>query len=449
MTNANRAEVLASASGSGPHFLPAGEPQHRTMGVNVLGHFRYPSGVGEAALATVHALRSSGVEVACRDVPVEGAADVSGTEKFADDETFDISILHLQPGPLFDSSYERAELKPRADVYRIGVWYWELDTVPEEWLAQSRMLDEVWAPTKFIAEALAKVLPIPVVEMLPGVPRPYVEIASRAYFGLPEDHFTYLFMFDMRSTFERKNPIGLVRAFRRAFEPAEKVTLAIKVSRGEHDPTAMAELRREAAGANVRIIERGMSRGESYGLIAACDGFASLHRSEGFGLCLAEAMYLGKPVIATGYSGNLDFMSRDFSLLVDFETVELEKDHLPYRKGRRWADPSISHAANSMRWVVDHPAESQAMAERGRAATERTLSMERAGRAMLERIEAIRRLPKPVGRAPQPFRFRRPGEPQGPLAAFATKLGRYVRYYGLRTTIQRALEQLVRFASRR
>lgn len=443
--------MLASAQSStpNPHFTPAGSAISGAAGVNVLGHFRYPSGVGEAALSTVRALRAVGMEVACRDVPVEGIVELSDPGAWSDDERFDISILHLQPGPLFDSSYERAELKPRLDVYRIGVWYWELDTVPEEWIAQARMLDEVWAPTKFIADALSKVLPIPVVSMLPGVPAPVVEKHSRAEFGLPDDYFVFLFMFDMRSTFERKNPIGLVRAFRRAFQPHEKVTLAIKISRGEHDPSSLAALRREAAGANIVLIERGMSRDESYGLIDACDAFASLHRSEGFGLCFAEAMHLGKPVIATGYSGNLDFMNSEFSLLVEHELVELKQDHLPYRKGNQWAEPSVEQAAGCLRWIVDHPAEAAAMAERGREATQRILSTERAGRSMRERIEAIRRSPKRAGTATKPFRFRRSGEPHGRVAHFLAKLGRYVRYYGVRTTLRRALQQFGGKVSRR
>ncbi len=163
----------------------------------------------------------------------------------------------------------------------------------------------------------------------------------------------------MNSVFERKNPLAVVSAFREAFGGSADVQLAVKASRGANDPDNFARLKEACGEAGCVLIDRVQSREESYGLLNACDCYVSLHRSEGFGLTMAEAMFFGKPVIATGYSGNLDFMSADNSILIPYEKTPLPRDYMVYRKGCVWAEPSVTAAAEAMRRVVDRPAEAR------------------------------------------------------------------------------------------
>ena len=199
----------------------------------------------------------------------------------------------------------------------------------------------------------------------------------------------FLFIFDMSSTLERKNPLGLISAFKQAFQSGEKVSLVIKVSRGERHPDEFHRLLNAAKRVGAIVIDQRLAREELNGLIAACDCYISLHRSEGLGLTLAEAMMLSKPTIATAYSGNLDFMDEKNSLLVGYDLVEIQSDAGPYEKGHRWADPSIPEAVNAMRWVFNHPEEARLLGEHARLSTIGCFSPERCGSKMLDRLNQI------------------------------------------------------------
>src|SRR5438552_2197239 len=278
----------------------------------------------------------------------------------------------------------------RAGVYRVGLWYWELETVPPEWGRIGASLDEVWAPTRFIARALEPVMSMPVVPLMPGVELGRFTPRPRAHFGVRDDRVVFLFMFDMASVMERKNPHALVEAFARAFHRDEPVQLVLKTFRGDLHPILIRDLRRAAEGIGALVIDEVLSREDSYALMHACDCYVSLHRSEGFGLTMAEAMLMGKPVIATGYSGNLDFMDERNSLLVDCKVVALERDVPPYKRGFRWGVPSVGHAARHLRWVYEHPEAARALGARARQDVAERLSLEAAGRRMARRLEEIR-----------------------------------------------------------
>jgi glycosyltransferase involved in cell wall biosynthesis len=196
-------------------------------------------------------------------------------------------------------------------------------------------------------------------------------------------------MFDLHSQLHRKNPAGVLRAFQEAFRDDDKATLVVKTSGGDINSGDLAELRETISGRNVILLHELMSRARAYGLISMADCFVSLHRSEGFGLGLAEAMLMGKPVIATGYSGNLDFMNSDNSLLVDYELTEIKDDRPIYTRGNFWAEPSIEQAAAHMREVYAHPDEALARAQRVQPEVHRLLSLESAGQRMRARLEQI------------------------------------------------------------
>ena len=369
------------------------------LGANVLGHFRYASGLQEAAFGIVKGLQTAGVPTSRRDLPVIFPCDWRDRERYQGLELYDTTLYVAAVNTFPDIWYPRCGLNRRDGVRRIAVWYWELEQLPDEWLPKIAWADEVWAPTRFIAEAFRKALNVPVVPMLPGVEIPSFEAKSRGELDLPEDRTLFLFSFDMGSVMARKNPLAVIAAFRAAFRNDDAVHLVIKVSRGSSDPASLAELRAAVAGvANATLIDRVLTRDDALSLLAAADCYVSLHRSEGLGLGLAESMLMGKPVIATGYSGNLDFMTPETAHLIDFKLVPIVEDLTPYPKGCLWAEPSIEQATSAMRAVFERPEESKQLGLRAKAHTSEVLAIRSAGERMAARLREIAALKSTQGR---------------------------------------------------
>lgn len=370
----------------------ASSPTAGQLAANVIGLFRYTSGLQQAALSVVDGLATAGVHLTLRDVPMVNNRDGRPRRGFDGLEPAPVTILNTGLDMPVPEAYRLAGLHPRAGVYRVAVWWWELEQLPADWLGRGRDVDEIWAPTRFIADAL-RPLGKPVYPMLPSVRLPSFDRLPKRHFGLSPDKFTVLFVFDMNSRLPRKNPIGLIRAFRKAFRPSEPVELAIKVSpQGAYFPDWWRELRSAVAANHVTLIDKSLERGELLALMDAADAVASLHRSEGFGLTMAEAMLLGKPTVGTGYSGNLDFMTADNSYLVRYDRGVIAEDIPPYPKGCVWAEPDEAHAAELLRRIVDRPAEARAVAARGKADAERLLAPAAAGRRLAARLREIARL---------------------------------------------------------
>lgn len=363
-----------------------------TPGLTVIGHFGYPSGLRTSSLSVVQGLRKVGYTVPLRDVPVDADHDLPQHAAFSGFELHNTTLLHIQPEPFFSQAYARAGLQPRRKrTHRIGYWYWELDSVPAAWAGAVDQTDELWTATRFVGDALRSRFDVPVFEFMPGVELPPFTRRSTMQFGIPPGQFTFLFTFHMMSIMERKNPLGLIRAFRQAFAPTEPVMLILKTSFGEKHPTLIADLHAAAAeaGGKIMIIDRVFTMDETISLMEACDSYISLHRSEGLGLTMAEAMLLAKPVIGTRYSGNLSFMNDSNSLLVDQMLIEISKPTPPYDIGLRWANPSEAHAAQLMRRVWENQDFAAALGARAQTDLQATLSMDAAGRRMAERLAAI------------------------------------------------------------
>lgn len=360
------------------------------LGVNVIGHFCYPSGLRVSAESMVKAVGKVGVSVSLRDVHTDAKDDPHHVD-FRGMECHDITIVHTQPEPFFDTAYQRASLFERTPrTYRVAYWYWEFDSIPDSWIAHARKVDEVWAATEFVAKGLREKLSIPVRTLFPGVKLAPFERRGKKYFGLDEAPFTFLFTFHMMSVMERKNPLGLIRAFKQAFRTEDAVRLVLKTSFGDRHPTQLQELRDAAAGANITVIDQVFSPDEVLSLMDACNAYVSLHRSEGLGLTMAEAMLMGKPVIATNFSGNVDFMDEGNSLLVPYELVKLGKPIPPYEADLEWAEPSIEQAAQLMRRVYEDQDWAREVGARGKASAEANLSLEAAGRRIASRLAEIR-----------------------------------------------------------
>jgi glycosyltransferase involved in cell wall biosynthesis len=376
----------------------AGTPlSQRPFGVNVVGYFRSEVGTGEAARQMVSALDAEQISV----MPIHGQTiplnrqGHSYTTGAPEDAAFPLNLICMNADMLPEFARQAGE-EFFAERYSIGLWFWEIETFPARWRDSFSLLEEVWAPTAHIAAALEPVAAVPVSTVRVPVQLPAFEPRSRIDLGLPEDKFLFLFNFDYLSVFKRKNPLAAIDAFTRAFGAGEGAGLVIKCINGDRDPAAHAELCAAAAELpDVTVIERYLDPLDNISLTALCDCYVSLHRAEGFGFGPAEAMSLGKPVIATGYSGNLDFMTPENSLLVDYRLVPIGAGADPYPADARWADPDVQHAASLMRGLFDDPERARRLGATGAADIRRTHSPSAAGQIMRRRLEAIRATGRP------------------------------------------------------
>jgi glycosyltransferase involved in cell wall biosynthesis len=339
-------------------------------GVTVAGYFRTESGVGEAGRAHVLALNTAGIPTRLLDFSAHAPSrdrDETVAARDADgDHRINLVCVNADQVPTF---VEETGPDFFAGRYNIGSWWWELPSFPEAWTGAFRHFDEIWAGTQFIASAIAAKSPIPVVLIPPVVSVGSVRAGRKRAFGLSDEETVFLFVFDFLSVFARKNPLGAIAAFRRAFpDPAEPVRLVLKSVNGDFDP-ANRERLLAAVGDDPRVtlMNDYLTRAQKNELIAACDAYVSLHRSEGFGYTLAEAMAMGKPLIGTDWSGPADFMTASNSFPVRYELVELTDDFGPYSAGQVWAEPDLEDAARAMRAVRERPAEAALRGERARA----------------------------------------------------------------------------------
>jgi glycosyltransferase involved in cell wall biosynthesis len=239
--------------------------------------------------------------------------------------------------------------------------------------------------------------------MWPALPDAGPSSLRREDVGIPPDRFAFLFAYDLLSETERKNPLGLLSAFRQAFRKDDRVQMVLKVTNGDLRRDDLARLVDAADGLPVTVIDRYLSRPDVMALIRRCDAYVSLHRAEGFGYTLAEAMALGRPVIATYYSGNVDFMTPWNSFAVPYRLVEIPEDRGRYRKGVLWAEPDQAAAAAMMRAVFEDREGSAEVARRGREDVTRLLSAPACGARMVARLRTVgRRQPSRTEALPLP-----------------------------------------------
>ena len=360
------------------------------FGVNVAGYFNAELGVGEAARLLVRSLDAVAVPL----LPVVPPTPPPSRHKHpytavpASAAQFPINVVCVNADGLgvFHNDVGMAFFDGR---HNIGVWWWEVDVLPREWHAAFELLDEVWVGTDHVARALEPVSPVPVHTVRLPIVAPRYAPLSRGALGV-EDEYVFLSMFDHSSVLERKNPLGTIAAFVEAFAADSGAALVLKSTNAEHDPQGRERVRAAAAPhPHVHLIEGYLSPPETHALIAAADCFVSLHRSEGFGLGPAEAMAIGKPVVATGYSGNLDYMTAANAYLVDYTIVEVGPACWPYPEDAHWAEVDLYHAARLLREVFEDQA---AARERGALAAvdvARTHSPDAAGRSMRARLEHV------------------------------------------------------------
>jgi glycosyltransferase involved in cell wall biosynthesis/SAM-dependent methyltransferase len=409
------------------------------LGANVAGYLNAELGVGEVARQVVSALDANGVPLlpVGLHAPNNRAGHVfAASRHIAAPFGTNIVCVNADGLPAFAEQAGPAFFDGR---YTVGVWWWELSRFPQQWHGAFDLVDEIWAGSRFVADALSEVAPVPVVVMpLPLAPVRRLP-ADHARFGLDPAAFTFLFSYDYNSVFERKNPLGTVAAFRAAFGDDPGVQLVLKCINEDKDEENHDRLRIAIEGApNIHLIAGYLDPAEKHLLTATCDAFVSLHRSEGFGLGLAEAMMLGKPVVATDYGGSTDFVDEGTGFPVRFGLIPVGDDAWPYPPEMQWADPDLDHAAEQLRAVVADPAHAGALAARGADRLERVHNPYAAGARMARRLATIdgRRdaPPPPTALAgipdPDPSLLARiergpvppPNSPLGPASRFARRL---------------------------
>ncbi|MCY1339846.1 Glycosyl transferases group 1 [compost metagenome] len=352
-------------------------PSSQEPGINLIGYLHAESGVGEAARASLRALQQSDLPYSLIDYRL---GNISRMGEVIDGRTnralYPINLMHVNAD---QSKIAREYLGDKLfhGRYTIGYWYWEMPKFPDFLHFAYDQVDEIWVSTEYNRKAIAEFTDKPVSVIPPAIDVKIDKPLTRQELHLPEDAFIFLHMSDVLSIPQRKNPLGVVEAFRKAFAgtPEANVKLVIKLSNLDHQP-ALSEAVFAAMNEDPRIqlIHDYLDRNTLNNLLNACDCYVSLHRAEGFGLPIAEAMYLGKPVIATHWSGNADFMDEQNSLPVSYELVQLEEDFGPYKKGQLWAEPDITDAARKMTFAAFNHADCIVIGENAKKTLKQKLS---------------------------------------------------------------------------
>ena len=364
-------------------------------GMNLVAYIRADMGLGVAARGMAAAFEAAGVPfnvVNMEHGNYSAQTDHSWAHKEVAHSGYDVTVVCVNPD---NSFYLRTQFPPEllGERYVIAHWYWELPEMPDEWMSEFEYTDEVWAASNFIKDAISAKAPVPVVRVPTVVNLKPGKRLSRVDLGLPERRFLFLAMFDTKSVLERKNPLGVVRAFKKAFpNDVERVGLILKFNNPDYEQPEMRAVREEIRGLeNVLVIDRLLTRDELTSLIDACDCFVSLHRSEGFGLGPAEAMSLGKAAIITNWSGNTDYMTADNCIAIDYQLVPLERDYGPYKAHQHWAEPDLGHTAHWMKRLVAEPELAKTIGLRGQETINTHFSPRAVGKIIQDRLQEIRK----------------------------------------------------------
>ncbi|ADG11694.1 glycosyl transferase family 1 [Caulobacter segnis] len=331
-----------------------------SLPITVVGFHGAVHGLGEGARMLARGFADAGLPVRAVDLSafVGMPVDLPTAYPPPGPRERGVVISHINPPELLRWARE-TEGQLLGGRRHIGYWAWELEDAPAAWAPAFDLVDEVWTPSAFAADALRKIAP-PRVKVTPLPyplylnPRP---APDRARFGLPAETVVVLMAFDLRSTAQRKNPYGALRAFRMATrDTARPALLVCKVVGADLYPDTFAALAADVASdPTIRLMRESLSAEDMAALTASSDIILSLHRSEGYGLLLAEAIWLGKPTLATGWSSNVEFMDPASSQLVDYDLIPVEGDGAIYQSGR-WAAADEDDAARKLARMIDDDA---------------------------------------------------------------------------------------------
>jgi glycosyltransferase involved in cell wall biosynthesis len=350
-------------------LAPRPDAEPMVPGLAIAGEMTRASGLGEGARLMAEAARSLGLPVWTFDLPPPGDArpEVEAPPGAAGLPPPGVPLVVHVNAPMLPLALLRLSRRLTRRRQIIGYWAWELQEIPAEWRPAVACVSQIMVPSRFTATALEKLAPgrVRVVPPPLAVVPPVPSALDRSAFGLPRDAVVVLVSFNLASSFTRKNPFAALAAFHGAFGDRADRILVLKVSHADHAPADFARLAGLAVGPNVRLETRVLPTADSHALTACADIVLSLHRAEGFGLVMAEAMMLGKPVVATGWSGNTDFMDTGNAMLVGCRLIPARDDRSVYRG--LWAEPDIEEAAVRLRELADDPALRLELGRRARA----------------------------------------------------------------------------------
>ena len=368
-------------------YVPGKHPK----GINLYGLFKAENGLAQGVRTYARAMEKAGIPHTFLNTDFIGwlpQNDTTFDNQLTKENKYAVNVIHVNP----DQWQEACGMFPREQFnghYNIGVFLWELETVPEDWKPLFGYVDEIWTPSKFIADAMRKETDKPVTVIPYGMETPYDETLTRADFGLSEDDFLVLMMFDSNSFASRKNPGAAIDAFREAYgENPEHVKLVIKISNPKPEDVAFVEEHIGGKAGYTLITER-MDKERLNSLIRLCDVFLSLHRSEGFGLVLAEAMSLGTAAVATNWSANTEFMPEGTACLVDCEMVPVGNAYRYEQEGAAWAEPDVRQAAAYLRRLKDDPAYREQIVKAGQKQIRERLNTEQTAEKIRKRLDEI------------------------------------------------------------
>jgi glycosyltransferase involved in cell wall biosynthesis len=360
-------------------------------GINLIGYIQAEMGLGEVLRNLMGAIAISRIPFLIRKTVFPLKNRQFTDIKFSLEERckYQVNVIGINPDLLYRLPFW-LKYEEWGKRFNVGYWFWELENFPKEWSYASSIIDEVWVNTDFVANSVRQVHPnVFKVPFSIDFPTPNNHF-NREYFNLPKFGKIFLFSYDFNSSAARKNPEGVVSAFKQAFTGIEDAFLVIKSINGENNTARFLEIK-TALSDDLRIIwiDEYLASDEMRGLISVIDCYISLHRSEGLGLGMAESMYLGKPVIATAYSGNLEFMNAENSFLVPYQMVPVQKGEYLFGRNQRWAEPDIDVAAYFMRNLYDNPKLGMEIGLAASKYIKRYHSKEVSSKAILERYDAI------------------------------------------------------------
>lgn len=376
-------------------WVPRRLPSSSTVcpGVNLIGFAHAEMGLGEALRNTAWALDYAHIPFIVRKLNISllNRQENRSLQHLVGSKCrYEINCIGINPDLLYRLPFwiSYTEWGGR---YNVGYWFWELPNFPQAWRYACHLVDEVWVNTDFVANAVRQAhkkvhkIPFAIDFDTPDA------VFNRQYFQLPEKGFIFLFSYDFNSSFARKNPQAVIEAFRMAFpDTSAEVCLVVKSINGEQNQKALADLKALLCNdARINFVDEYLSTEEMRGLLNTADVYVSLHRSEGLGLGMAESMYLGKPVIGTAYSGNMEFMNSENSCLVPFKLIPVKAGEYPFHKGQQWADPDISAAAAWMIRLESEPDLIQAIGQRASAYMRQHHARDVMGRAIQARVAEI------------------------------------------------------------
>lgn len=356
------------------------------QGINLFGFLSSPLGLGQGVRLYQSALETVDMPFETLDtrplLPGGTPAELSFS-----DLPYAVQLVHLNPDvlPLFFQSAPPHFWDKR---YVIGVWLWELPRFPEAWRVMLPFFDEIWAPSHFIEEAAKKDTTKPVIWMPYGIEATVEQGLTRSDFGLPEKAFCVLCMFDLHSYIARKNPAASIAAFQQAFPENQEVRMVLKMHSAT--PEELAKIR-TLVGEDERflLLHEEMTKERVNSLIASCDTLISMHRSEGFGLVMAEAMILGVPVVATAWSANTDFMDERCACMVQYTLLPTQGAYMGAQEDQCWAEPNIQQAAAYLRHLHEDPAYRNRIATAGKKNIQSRFSVSACAERMRNRLDEI------------------------------------------------------------